>query len=531
MNFYYLYYFLASFSATFILMPFGLKMIRKLNFVDRPNDRKVHNFETPTGGGVIIFVGILLSLSVFSFSFGKYLDLSFSYFLGLLIIFIMGLMDDKNDLSPKIKLLAQIISATIFISLSKQFILFDFVDNKFVSVLLTIFFIISVINAYNLIDGLDGLASGLAIITISSLILVLNSDFKIIFYSIIGILFAFLRRNSYPAKIFLGDTGSYMLGYSIAILAVLVFNQPSSNFLLNNSYSILILILCIGLPLIDTTYAFLRRLYNGENIFKADKKHIHHILLSYKISHKNSVSILYIIQSLFSIVFLFLLEFQFNSIYLFVISLFVLKHILTICDIRPNSFSIIFQKIKILNSAYIYFFFSIIILLHLISIQNSQAIFNLNFLYASLLVLFINLLFILDKRTRRNNNIDISIVSSSIIMLYFCFSPADGDYENWIFIIKSYVWYPIGIGLILSLFGMFKEKNDLLESPTEYLILFYIAIIMPIAFSDFVNLFFLKLIIILIIYKIVLQDKVIREFNIIHFINICMLFFLILYNI
>ena len=116
-------------------------------------------------------------------------------------------------------------------------------------------------------------------------------------------------------------------------------------------------------------------------------------------------------------------------------------------------------------------------------------------------------------------------------MLYFCFSPSDGDYENWISIVKNYVWYPIGIGLILSLFGVFKEKNDLLESPTEYLILFYIAIIMPIAFSNFVNLFFLKLIVILIIYKIVLQDKVIREFNIIHFINICMLFLLIVYNI
>ena len=97
--------------------------------------------------------------------------------------------------------------------------------------------------------------------------------------------------------------------------------------------------------------------------------------------------------------------------------------------------------------------------------------------------------------------------------------------------IRNYIWYPIGFGLILSLFGIFKEKNDLFESPTEYLIFFYIAIIMPFMINTFINLFFLKLIIILIIYKLVLQDKVVREFNIVHFINIILLFFLILYNI
>ena len=141
----YIYYFLSSFGVTFILMPFGLKIIRYLNFVDKPNDRKVHDSETPTGGGLIIFIGMLLALVGFSFQFSQYNNLSLSYFLGLLIIFVMGLMDDRNDLSPKIKLVTQIISATIFISLSDYYITFDFIDDKFVSILLTIFFIISVI--------------------------------------------------------------------------------------------------------------------------------------------------------------------------------------------------------------------------------------------------------------------------------------------------------------------------------------------------------------------------------------------------
>ena len=531
MNFDPLYYFLVSFIVTFVLMPFGLRIIRNLNFVDKPNPRKVHNLETPTGGGVIVFIGILISLLVFSFNFSQYLTLSLSYFLGLLIIFIMGLMDDKNDLSPKVKLITQIISATIFIALSKQFIMLDFIDNKFISILLTIFFIISVINAYNLIDGLDGLASGLAIITISSLVLLLDSDFKMIFYSIIGILFAFLRRNSYPAKIFLGDTGSYMLGYSVAVLGVLIVNQ-SLDYSLHSIYHILAVIFCIGLPIIDTAYAFLRRLWHKENIFKADKKHIHHTLLSYNLSHKDSVSMLYIIQSVLAIFSLYLIGFEFSNIYLIIICLFVIKHIFTIYNIKPISFSFIFSRFALLNKAYIYFFFSIIILLNLLSIQNSQTLFDFNLLYICLLVLFINLLFVLDKRTRKNNNIDISILFSSVIMLYFCFTSAGyTDNENWIYIIKNYIWYPISFGIILSLFGIFKEKNDLFESPTEYLILFYVAIIMPITITSSVHLFFLKAILILLIYKIILQDKVIREFNVIHFMNIFILFFLILYNI
>ena len=185
----------------------------------------------------------------------------------------------QEYLSPKIKLLAQVVSATIFISLSNEFIKINFFDSNLFSVLFTIFFIISVVNAYNLIDGLDGLASGLAIISIFSLLILFESSFSIIFYSIIGILFAFLRRNSYPAKIFLGNTGSYMLGYSVAVLSVLIISKTQI-YDMNFYIHIMCVILCIGLPIIDTTYAFLRRLWNGERIFKADKKHLHHIILS-----------------------------------------------------------------------------------------------------------------------------------------------------------------------------------------------------------------------------------------------------------
>ncbi len=526
----YLYYFLGSFTITFILMPFGLKVIRDLNIIDKPNKRKVHNFDTPSGGGLIIFVGISISLIAFVLQYTQHAILSLSYFLGLLILFIMGLMDDKNDLTPKVKLLTQIVSATIFISLSADFINFDILGNKFASLLLTIFFIISIINAYNLIDGLDGLASGLAVISISTLLILLNSDFNIVFYSILGILFAFLRRNSYPAKIFLGDTGSYMLGYSIAVLSILIitdsFNSSKQN------YYIISVLLCIGLPIIDTTYAFVRRLLRGHHIFKADKLHIHHVILSYGLSHKNSVSTLYILQSILSIISLYILNYTFSDIYLIIILLLIIKHIFTILKIRPYSFNTIFEKIYLLDKAYIYFFFSIIISLIMFANYNSQFIFNYNFLYICLLVLFINLLFILDKRTRKNNNIDISILASSILMLYFSFINVDNSLsENWIITIRDFIWYPIIIGIGFSLFGLFKEKNDLLESPTEYLILFFACIIMPLKISIPIDLFFLKVVMILIMYKIILQDQIIRKFNIIHFVNILMLFTLILFNI
>ena len=525
-DFIYLYSFLGSFSVIFVLMPFGLRIARKFNFIDSPNSRKVHSSEVPTGGGLIIFFGIFLSLLVFSFYFPEYLKLSFAYFCGLLIMFVIGLMDDKNDLKPKLKLLAQLVSSIIFIALSGQFFSFDFMGNKIAGILLTIFFIVSVINAYNLIDGLDGLASGLGIITISSLLLILDSEFKIIFFSIIGILFAFLRRNSYPAKIFLGDTGSYMLGYSISVLGLLVVGESESfNY-------IFILVIFMGIPVIDTTYAFIRRMLKGESVFKADKKHIHHLLLSYNISHRDSVSTLYIFQSVLVIIALCLSGYGFENIYLIVMCVLIVKHIMTIYDIRPISFVGIFKKIKILNKAYIYFFCSIIILFKLLAIQNSIILFDVKLLYVYLLILFISLLFILDKRTRKNNNIDISIVLSSVVMLYLSFNTAESiSSDNWIYIIKQYLWYPIIFGLILSVFGIFKDRNDLFESPTEFLLLFYIIIIMPIG-SFYISLFLpMKILMLLVIYKIILQDKIIREFNLIHFMNILMLFFLILYNI
>ena len=169
----------------------------------------------------------------------------------------------------------------------------------------------------------------------------------------------------------------------------------------------------------------------------------------------------------------------------------------------------------------------------MVAVQNSQSIFNSNFLYLTLITLFINLLFILDKRTRENNNIDVSILVSSAIVIYFCFmsSSTNTSNDSWIFFITDFIWYPITFGIILSLFSLFKEKNDLLESPTEYLILFYVCIIMPITMSVPITLYFLKIIITLIMYKIILQDKVIREFNIIHFMNILILFILIINNI
>ena len=153
-------------------------------------------------------------------------------------------------------------------------------------------------------------------------------------------------------------------------------------------------------------------------------------------------------------------------------------------------------------------------------------------MYVYLLILFISLLFILDKRTRRNNNIDISIVLSSVVMLYLSFNITESiSSNNWIYIIKQYLWYPIIFGLILSVFGIFKDRNDLFESPTEFLLLFYIIIIMPIG-SFYISLCLpIKILILLVIYKIILQDKTIRQFNIIHFMNILMLICLILYNI
>lgn len=533
----YIYFLSISFIITFILMPLGFKIIRQYNFYDTPSlDRKIHTSNVMNAGGVIVFSGVVVTLGIFLYHYPIYAHILLPFLGGLSTIFTMGLVDDKNDLSPNIKLLTQIISSFLFIILAEQYIPFNFVffDSKIASIFLTVFFMVSVINAFNLIDGLDGLATGLGIISIISLSTIYFSEINYFFFSITGALFAFLRRNSYPAKIFLGDTGSYVLGYCVSTMIILSMNSIHSDLNLNIFYFCLL----VGIPIIDIVYTFFRRLISHSALFEGDKKHVHHLLLGYGIEHKNIVFILYILHSLLAIIGLILIGINIDIYFLILIVFLITYQLINIFTPPKFNFKIFFEKLTILNTAYVYFFISLIISLYLLAIINSINVYNENILNLSFLSLFISLLFILDRRTRSNNNIDFSIAFSSCMIIAYTFynSNIGGD-SNWTIFISQYLWYLIIAGLFLSFFGLLKKDNNLFESPSEYLIIFSILILgsIPNIFNEMelstIRLFILKAIALILVFKIILQDKIIRKYNVIHFMGILAILIILSYNI
>jgi len=220
---------------------------------------------------------------------------------------LLGFLDDKTGITANHKLLFQIIIITIiyFAGFNIQLLTNPFGETiilGYFSFPVTILWFLLVVNAFNLIDGLDGLASGIALIVAAVLLAVgfLKSNTVIIFSSItlIGANLAFLRYNFYPAKIFMGDTGSLFLGFNIAAISIM----GKGEFKGITSMTLLVPIIALAIPIMDTTFAILRRVNKKKNIFQADKEHIHHKLHEIGLSQKNIALICYFITLLFGLI-------------------------------------------------------------------------------------------------------------------------------------------------------------------------------------------------------------------------------------
>lgn len=314
-----------------LLLPFVLslgltvlvrRLAPRLGALDQPDPRKVHLTPIPRLGGVAIFLSFCLSLAVLSI-FIVPLHILWEHalwkttgaLLALLLIVTIGAIDDRKSLKPAPKFLVQVVSAVMLYFVGFHIAVFT---NPFHSKLiqlgwldlpLTVLWIVAVTNAINLIDGLDGLASGVAIISAGTVLtislihgLMLESVIILIF---IGSILGFLRYNFHPAKIFMGDSGSLFLGFSLAVFSI----QGSAK--VSTAFTMLVPVLILGLPLIDTTVAMIRRylrwflpsenarsmdsslLEKLSSIFLPDRSHIHHKLLEMGFSHRNTVLTLY----------------------------------------------------------------------------------------------------------------------------------------------------------------------------------------------------------------------------------------------
>lgn len=285
---------------SFVATPLVRVLAFKIGAVDIPkDDRRMHRVPIPRIGGLAIFIGFALTV----LSFCELTRFHAVMLFGALILTVMGVLDDIFNLNPVCKLAVQIAVAVFAVleGVSVRFITLG--DDTLLlgkwSVLITVIWIVGLTNSMNLIDGLDGLACGVSAICSISLfiVMIVLGDYRsaLITAILIGACVGFMPFNIHPAKIFMGDTGSQVLGYLLALISV------QGVFKTHTVLSFLIPLSIFGLPLFDTGFAIIRRIIHGKNPFSADRGHIHHRLIDMGFGQKKSVMILYSICGLLGI--------------------------------------------------------------------------------------------------------------------------------------------------------------------------------------------------------------------------------------
>lgn len=298
----YIFLFIVSFGVSTLVIPVLRRSAFRYNMmIDFPNERKLHLTPTPCNGGLAIALAFLAAIAVAvamrrDIQQGNELRHLMGIVLGGVFIVSLGTLDDIRGLNAYEKLLGQIIAAFILVLFGTRIrsidvLLWHVVDLPLgVSVFITVFWVLVAINAFNLIDGMDGLAGGIALIASTALCLYAVFNGKtlavIITISLMGSCLGFLRHNYPPAKVFMGDCGSMFLGFVLASISIQSLYRSSAT-------SLLIPTTILAIPLADTFLAIVRRFSNRKSPFHADRGHIHHRLLDLGLSPKLSILLLY----------------------------------------------------------------------------------------------------------------------------------------------------------------------------------------------------------------------------------------------
>ena len=281
-----------SFLLVLIGTPFVRRFAIKHRVIDRPQERKVHKKSMPRLGGLAICFGFWVAVLATQ----PLTREIYGLLAGGMLICLVGIWDDFRGVSPRIKLLFQVLAAGIVIAMGVRV---DFMTNPvggefslyYLTYPVTVLWIIGVTNAVNLIDGLDGLAAGVSAIAGVTLgiVSVLEgfSQVGMLAFILAAAALGFLKYNFYPAKIFMGDTGSLFLGYNLSVIAILGLTKSTT------VISLFLPVVILGIPIIDTMLAIVRRFYCRKPIFCADKEHLHHRLLAIGLSHQRTVLTIY----------------------------------------------------------------------------------------------------------------------------------------------------------------------------------------------------------------------------------------------
>ena len=277
------------------LVPLFARYADALGLLDRPGTRKIHSNPIPRVGGIAIAVGTLVSILVWLPFRGEIVG----YILGVSVIFIGGLADDRLDLDYRIKFFCQILGAVVFIyagdiQLTRVPFFPGVTMPGWLGVPLTVVVLIAITNAINLSDGMDGLAGGTSMLVagVFGYMAYAAGDavLALVALSLMGATLGFLRYNTFPARVFMGDSGSQFLGFSVAVLGIVLIERS------NTMLSPLVPLLALALPIIDTLQVMVRRILAGMSPFSPDRRHLHHRLLDIGFSQHGAVFLIYLIQ-------------------------------------------------------------------------------------------------------------------------------------------------------------------------------------------------------------------------------------------
>ncbi|WP_337866783.1 MraY family glycosyltransferase [Ignavibacterium sp.] len=418
-----------SFISVVYATPLFIELLRSLKLFDEPdNNRKIHTEPIPRMGGVIIYSVVILFLlflypSVFNIRY---------FLIGSLIIFLLGVIDDYKNIPWSLKFFVQSVVAVFLILFLRNHGYFNFnfgvlVLPEYLTIPILFVFIVATLNSFNLLDGLDGLVSGFSLLlSVLSFFLSYGTDNSFVtLLSVIlfGVMLGFLKFNSNPAIIFLGDSGSLTLAYFSLALLFSSFAEAS-----NHSIDLLFIGIILSVPIIDTLRVMVVRIANKRNPFLPDKNHIHHIIYSKKIRHKTTV---FIILSLTLISFLIGIVYNFYSNNLGLFAFLIFSGVLLFIDkilefivkreyllyygrlfkLFPSNFAKIFKFYFLPLITFILFSFLVYLLAYKVAMNDKR------FLY----LLIFNLLtvgYVLINLKSKNYISDIFVLINFILLFY-----------------------------------------------------------------------------------------------------------------
>lgn len=282
-------------AISMAIIPLMMRLAPKIGMIDAPDPRKVHTVPIPRVGGLGIVIGALVPMLLWL----QFTDLTISIFIGAAILLIFGTWDDIAELGHYVKFVGQFFAAGVVVYYGDLYVSYFPLNNfetipEIIGKPFTVIAIVGMINAINHSDGLDGLAGGESLISLSViayLAFLFSSELMLVISAAtIGGIFGFLRFNSHPAMVFMGDGGSQFLGFILAILVLMLTQQ------VNTTISPALPVLLLGLPIVDILAVFFLRAKHKMNLFKATRNHVHHRLLDIGFLHYESVMFIYTVQ-------------------------------------------------------------------------------------------------------------------------------------------------------------------------------------------------------------------------------------------